>query len=313
MASTLTGNRVSNNYICSPMNYIGGKYKLLPQIIPAFPKKISTFVDLFCGGANVGINVNAKRFLFNDNIKPLIDLYRCLQELSLEQTLSYIQKRIDKFQLSLTNADGYLSLRQEYNQNRKPLDLFILTAFSFNHQIRFNSAHDFNNPFGKERSCFNPRMKSNLIRFINVFKTKDITFESRNFEQVDLSSLTQDDFVYCDPPYLITTGTYNDGKRGFTGWNECEERKLLNLLSQLNDKNVLFALSNVLSHKGKTNRTLKSWIDNNSFNVIHLTKDYSNSNYHTLDRSKESTDEVLVTNYIPETRQLTFEDALYWQ
>lgn len=313
MVPTLANNRVANNYICSPMNYIGGKYKLLPQIIPSFPQKISTFVDLFCGGANVGINVNAKRFLFNDNIKPLIDLYRCLQELPLEQTLSYIQERVEEFQLSLTNADGYLSLRQEYNQNRNPLDLFILTAFSFNHQIRFNSALEFNNPFGKERSCFNPRMKSNLIRFINVLKTKEIVFESRNFEQVDLSCLTQDDFVYCDPPYLITTGTYNDGKRGFTGWNECEERKLLNLLSQLNDRNILFALSNVICHKGKTNHLLKSWIDNNSFNVIHLTKDYSNSNYHTLDRSKESTDEVLVMNYIPETRQLTFEDALYWQ
>ena len=33
----------------SPLNYKGGKYKLLPQLIPLFPKKIHTFVDLFCG------------------------------------------------------------------------------------------------------------------------------------------------------------------------------------------------------------------------------------------------------------------------
>ena len=41
------------------MNYTGGKYKLLNTIIPAFPEKVDKFVDLFCGGLNVGINVNA--------------------------------------------------------------------------------------------------------------------------------------------------------------------------------------------------------------------------------------------------------------
>ena len=48
--------------IKSPMNYVGGKYKLLPQILPLFPKNIETFVDLFCGGFNVGINVEAKKY-----------------------------------------------------------------------------------------------------------------------------------------------------------------------------------------------------------------------------------------------------------
>lgn len=28
-----------NNYIQSPLNYTGGKYKLLNQLIPLFPKK----------------------------------------------------------------------------------------------------------------------------------------------------------------------------------------------------------------------------------------------------------------------------------
>lgn len=56
-------------YISSPLNYIGGKHKLLPQIIPLFPKNISTFVDLFCGSCNVGgINVNSEKVIFNDNL-----------------------------------------------------------------------------------------------------------------------------------------------------------------------------------------------------------------------------------------------------
>jgi len=38
----------------SPINYTGGKFKLLPQILPLFPSNIDIFVDLFAGGFNVG-------------------------------------------------------------------------------------------------------------------------------------------------------------------------------------------------------------------------------------------------------------------
>lgn len=37
-------------YLKSPLNYVGGKYRLLSQIMPYFPDKIDTFVDLFSGG-----------------------------------------------------------------------------------------------------------------------------------------------------------------------------------------------------------------------------------------------------------------------
>lgn len=50
----------------SPLNYTGGKYKLLPQILPLFPKDINLFVDLFCGGCNVGLNVKSNRVIYND-------------------------------------------------------------------------------------------------------------------------------------------------------------------------------------------------------------------------------------------------------
>lgn len=39
---------MKEKYIKSPLNYVGGKYKLLK--VPLFPKNIHTFVDLFGGG-----------------------------------------------------------------------------------------------------------------------------------------------------------------------------------------------------------------------------------------------------------------------
>ena len=285
-------------YICSPMNYIGGKYKLLPQLLPLFPKKIHTFVDLFCGGCNVGINTRAEKVVFNDNLSYLIDLYKTFNRLGSSEVIAHVEARISQYNLSLTNEEGYKELRRLYNRERNPLDLFVLVAYSFNHQIRFNNSHEFNNPFGRERSSFNPQMKRNLLRFIDALQKKSADFVCFNFDTFDFSTYTDKDFVYCDPPYLITTGTYNDGKRGFTGWNSHEETKLLDTLSMLNERNIKFGLSNVLLHKEKQNEILLQWIKQNNFNIIHLNKSYSNSNYHTS-KSSQTTDEVLITNYQP--------------
>lgn len=290
--------KVKNTFLRSPLNYIGGKYKLLPQMSPLFPKNINTFVDIFCGGCNVGINVDAGKVIFNDNLIYLIDFYNSLRTSSLEDVIAHIEERISTYNLSLTNEEGYKAFRAHYNEVRNPLDLFVLVAYSFNHQIRFNNKHEFNNPFGRERSSFNPSMKVNLQRFVNAIKQKDVLFTSFNFDDMDLSFLGENDYVYCDPPYLITTGSYNDGRRGFTGWDKSSEIKLLEILDSLQSHGIGFGLSNVLTHKGKTNSILAEWISDNHYKVYHLSKSYKNSNYQSAFNDGNITDEVFVTNKI---------------
>ena len=48
-----------NIYDKSPMNYTGGKYRLLPQIMEYFPKDVNVMVDLFAGGCDVCSNFKA--------------------------------------------------------------------------------------------------------------------------------------------------------------------------------------------------------------------------------------------------------------
>lgn len=283
--------------IKSPLNYIGGKSKLLPQILPLFPDKINTFVDLFAGGCNVGININANKIIFNDNLIYLIEMYQAFQQYPIEYIINHIENRIQELELSLSNQSAYLKLRELYNNNRQALDLFVLIAYSFNHQIRFNNNHQFNNPFGKERSSFNDKMRDNLLIFLNQLKQKSVEFSAKNFDEFDFSSFGENDLIYCDPPYLITTGVYNDGKRGFKGWNNNEEQKLLNLLDNLTQKNIRFALSNVLEHKGNENELLKQWIKNNRYFVHYLDFNYANSSYQNKNRNKDASCEVLITNY----------------
>ena len=39
---------IETNYIKSPMNYIGNKYRIIGQIKQWFPDNINTMVDLIC-------------------------------------------------------------------------------------------------------------------------------------------------------------------------------------------------------------------------------------------------------------------------
>lgn len=279
-------------YIKSPLNYIGGKYKLLPQLMPLLPKNINIFVDLFCGGGNVGVNADCKKLIFNDMNTILMEMFKTFSSMKLDDLLNQIDETIEKWNLSMTNENAFITFREHYNKTRNPIDLYVLSCFSFNYQFRFNNNHEYNNPFGRNRSRYSDTMKTNLIQFVQKVQSASADFVSYDFTDFPIDNLTENDFVYCDPPYLITTGSYNDGNRGFKNWTKESDKALYSLLDSLNEKGIRFALSNVFSHKGERNDILIDWAK--KYIVHHLQKDYSNSSYNT-DRS--GSDEVLVTNY----------------
>lgn len=287
---------MSNNFIKSPLNYTGGKHKLLPQLIPLFPigGGGNQFVDLFTGGGNVVANIKGYKRIANDLDNNVIKIFKAFQEYSINDIIRYIKNKIDEYGLSKTNAEAYNKFREDYNRSeiKNSLDLFILICFSFNHQIRFNGKGEFNMPFGKDRSAYNGNIEKNLISFCEVIR--EVRFVSRDFTELKLDKLQNNDFVYCDPPYLITCASYNERD----GWNETHERRLLKLLDDLHSKGVYFGLSNVLSNKGKINEVLKQWCEQHPEYVIyHLNHSYSNCSYHAKDKESIS-DEVYITNYI---------------
>lgn len=279
--------------LASPLNYIGGKYKLLPQILPFFPKKVDKFVDMFCGGLNVGVNINAKTIYANDLNDRVIGVLSLIKKTPIEELLSNIYQIIDQYKLSSKNKDAFLKLREDYNNNPTPLFLYVLVCYSFNYQFRFNNSLKFNNPFGKDRSQFSETLKNKLIRFNKRISSKDVILSSTCFSEfINQIELGCDDLVYCDPPYLITTGSYNDGNRGFKDWTKHEEGKLYETLDKINAKGIKFALSNVIEHKGIKNDILIEWADKYKINTLNF--DYKNSSYNT---SRNGSTEVLITNY----------------
>ncbi|MGV3185486.1 DNA adenine methylase [Weissella paramesenteroides] len=302
--------------IKSFLNYSGGKYKLLPQLQSLFPKDYSRFVDLFTGSGVVATNPIFKNVPIEayDNNVYLIELIRYIQEDSIEEVLKAVHDVISRFNLSDTmhngyafyqansssglasvNKSSYLQLRQEFNEQLanqvfNPVLLYVLIVFGFNNQLRFNKSGLFNNPVGKRD--FNISMQHKLIDFSARVKELPISFRELDFREVN--NQVPNTFFYVDPPYLITTAVYNENG----GWKEQDEYELLKYLDEIHKCGSKFALSNVLLSKGKTNDILADWILANEtiYQVHHLNKDYSNSNYQT-NSYKGLTDEVLIVNY----------------
>lgn len=278
-------------FVKSPMNYTGGKYKLLNQIIPLFSSEIDIFYDLFAGGLDVSINIESKKIIANDSLSQLISLYSFLKENDIKYILTEIENNIIELNLSKENKEAYITLRNKYNKTKKPLYLFLLICYSFNHNLRFNKKGEFNIPFGMNRSHYNNKIRENLIYFCK--KLKNIEFSNKSFDLVEIKNIeNKKTFVYADPPYLLTTAIYNQNN----GWSIEMENKLLEYLRKLNNNNIKFALSNVIENRNGEHTILKEWVKENKFNIHYLNMDYSNSSYQKRDK-KTKDKEVLITNY----------------
>ena len=274
----------------SPLNYIGGKFEVLDLIKSNLPKRIDTFYDLFGGGGTVSLNVNSKKVVYNDINWVVRDLLEKITRDDFLQTYNYIEKTIKKYNLEKKNKESYINFRNKYNSvekgSRNPLDLYLLICYGFEHQIRFNSKMKFNNPCGN--SGYNQEMLEKLVSYSNRSKRMNIVFKSMDYKKI-LSDIEKNDFVYCDPPYLISCGAYNDGKRGFNGWDEKQEQELLDFLDLLNSKGIKFMLSNMRDRNQKSNTTLSKWIKSNNYRVI--------INDSITKRNRQDRQEIIIVNY----------------
>lgn len=254
-----------------PLNYIGSKAKVVPDIIRLQPKNYNTFIDAFGGGFNVGINITAKKIIYNDLNYLVTNLIRSFREYDTYDYLLYIKRIIKKFGLEKANGPAYLNARSYYNslpaEERDSRLLFTIIMYGFQQQIRFNSHHDFNNPVGMR--WFNDKILEKMISFSRQIKEGNYEFFCYNYKELR-NQMTSSSFVYFDPPYNLTTGSYNDGKRGFCGWNKELEAELFLFADDLNQSGVSFMLSYVVEHKGVVNHELLDWIHKRGYHLIQL-------------------------------------------
>lgn len=271
----------------APLNYIGSKAKLIPIIKKNLPSNFNLVIDAFGGGLNVGINIDAKKIIYNDINHFVKDLVQSFRTCDTYQYLLYTKNIIKRYGLEKSKAESYLKARTHYNSlplgKRDSRFLFAILLYGYNQQIRFNGGYSFNNPVGMR--WFNNKVLEKMISFSRIIKEKNIVFECKDYGDLH-KEIKKETFVYLDPPYMLTTGSYNDGKRGFKDWNPNTEKELLNFIDTLNKKGHFFMLSYILENKGKINTQISSWIEEKKYRVINV------GNIPGISRK-----EVLIVNY----------------
>jgi len=301
----------------SPLFYVGDKYKLFSEIKQYFPTEINRFIEPFTGGGSVFLNVQAKEYLLNDIDTNVINIHKFLIEQSENPTIFFqsILKKIEKYGLSHSyiknivpqslkdewkktyyakfNKTGFTQLKKDYNlsSDKNTIDLYLLLIFGFNRMLRFNSKGEYNLPVGNVD--FNKNVYTSLNNYFSITQKRKLEFHNLDFIDFFLKiKFQKNDFVYLDPPYLITFSEYNKL------WNNETEQRLINFLEYLNDINVKFAISNVTHYKGKINNLFLNW--SKKYNTKEIKSNYIS--YH--DNTIKTFNEVLVTNFSVKSTEL---------
>ena len=300
---------IKSNSIRSPLFYTGDKYKIIGEIKKHFPKKINKFIEPFVGGGSVFLNVSAKVFLLNDINSNIMTLHEFLSSYKniedLENALfseikkyglscSYkenpvpieLRKLYNKTYFAVYNKDSFQKLKDDFNKTneKSPIDLYLLLIYGFNRMLRFNNTGKYNVPVGNVD--YNLNVHRALEKYIEVINEKKITWKNQDFILfLENINFTENDFIYFDPPYLITSSEYNKL------WTQENDIKLMQIIDTLSRQNIKFAMSNVTNYKGKENLKLIEWMKN--YHVYPIKSNYIN--YH--DNSIKSFSEVLITNY----------------
>lgn len=222
---------------------------------------------------------------FFNKLAEVIDKYSLSKSYIKDVVPDELKKEFKKTYYARFNKSGYLKLREDFNKNKDDmLSLYMLLIYGFNRTMRFNSSGDFNLPVGNVD--FNKNVVNALANYFNYVKENDVEFFNMDFQDfITKANPTSKDFIYLDPPYLITFSEYNKL------WNEDSEIRLISFLDELDAKNIRFAVSNVLWHRKKYNGTFNEWAQ--KYNIVRIQSNYIS--YH--DNTEKDSFEVLVKNY----------------
>ena len=248
--------------IIPPIKSQGIKTKLVPMIVSLIPDYTGRWIEPFLGTGVVAFNSNAKKALLSDVNPHLINFYKRLQshEITPLDIQTFLIAEGEKLKNSDENgATYYKEVRNRFNANYNSLDFLFLSRAGFNGMIRFNKHGKWNIPFCKKPERFAQAYITKIVHQAEncLHKmTSDWCFENKDFREI-IAEATENDFIYCDPPYA---GRYVDY---YSGWTEHDEKDLFELLKNTKAK---FILSSWHHNDFRYNENIKKYEDN--FNVL---------------------------------------------
>ena len=273
-----------------PIKCQGIKSKLVPFIKQSVDWSFNgKWVEPFMGSGVVGFNIIPRNAIFADSNPHLINFYNAISSGEINGLIvrNFLEHHGKK--LSNSGKDYYYEVRERFNKTHEPLDFLFLNRCCFNGMIRFNRNGEFNVPFGHKPQRFSKAYITKIVNQVDYVYVmsghSNWSFICQDFKET-LKNLSEEDFVYCDPPYVGRHVDY------FDSWDEENEQYLF---ESLNQSSCRFILSTWHSNQYRENIFLKNlW---SKFHV--LTKEHF---YHigAKEENRKPMLEALVMNFIPE-------------
>lgn len=231
-----------SSYVPHPIPYQGSKRNIAKAILKFFPADIDTLIEPFAGSAAISIASSyyhkVNKFHINDLNEPLIMLW--------DQVVNDPQKISDNYEKLWYEQLGrereyYNYIRDQFNKTKKPEYFLYLLARCVKGSVRYNSNGEFNQSPDNRRKGRQPaNMRNDILAVTNLLKNK-VVFTSQDYRKV-LKSAKSNDLIYMDPPYQGVSNT-----RDPRYYNSVSVNELIDVLTDLNNKKLLF----ILSYDGK--------------------------------------------------------------
>ena len=280
--------------VVPPIKSQGIKTKLVPWIMELAPKVKGKWIEPFLGTGVVAFNSGYKKAILNDTNPHIINFYKGVQQRVI--TAPLMKNYLEKEGEILSKADNkgyehYLKIRTRFNSGEySPYDFIFLSRAGFNGMMRFGSKGNWNIPFCKKpdrfAQAYTTKITNQVATVSQIIQPEpNWTFYNKSFADI-ITLATEDDIIYCDPPYYGRHVDY------YNGWTEQDEELLFNLLSKTKAK---FILSTWHHNDWRENEMIKRFWS--KFNIV--TKDHF---YHNGDNggnieNRRTVVEALVCNF----------------
>jgi len=226
------------------VKWVGGKSKLLPELIARLPERFGRYYEPFAGGAAMFFAV-APRLeagaVLNDRNADLIATYR-----AVAKDVDAVIRRLEIHRRH-HGEKHYYSVRERWNDRGvswTPVDraaaFIYLNKTCYNGLWRVNRAGGFNVPIG--RYVDPPICTPDALRAAARVLAQ---VELRNGDYADaVADARRGDLVYFDPPYVPVTETSNFTSYTGDGFGADEQRRLAGLARDLVARGCRVILSN---------------------------------------------------------------------
>lgn len=280
------------------LSYNGCKTDIMPNILKLVKQHSDNnsnfiFNDVFGGSGVVSLGVahnfpNAKVNYneFDDNVFNIIESLKMYHYKEVFTDLVNLAKMFPNVR---TEQSQYLEMKDYVNSLRfsKPWLMIGLTRCAFSSTPRWSKKSGFNNPWGRRH--WHP------ANYEELFKTtarllKEISLNNKDaFIFIDETNVGKNILDYYDPPYSITTANY------MHGWGFGHDQRLADKIDERAEAGNKFILSNVLSHRQKSNFVLEKWLDERPEYQVYTVEGVK---YNIANRveTDHDTHEILVTN-----------------